>query len=150
MESHQNQFFCDTCQVTLNSKTQLDCHMNGQQHSRVIKNLQLSFSDPDIIVVSKNVYRCTVCDISVNGPVPLQDHVNGIVHFNKKKRQNNKIIFDDEIVIKSNNEYFCKTCGISCSGDIPMQNHVNGILHAKKISHKVAATEGGRNNTKNF
>ena len=132
MESHQTQFFCDTCQVVLNSKTQFDCHMTGQRHLRIVKSQQFSFSDPNIVVVSKNEYRCIICNMSFNGTIPLQDHVNGMVHYNKKKTQNNKIIFDDEIEIKSNNEYFCTTCGISCSGDIPMQNHVNGILHAKK------------------
>lgn len=140
MESHQNQFFCDTFQIALNSKIQFDCHMTGQRHSRVVKSRRLSFSDPDI-VVSKNEYKCIICNMSFNGTVPLQDHVNGIIHFNKKTRHHNKIIFDDKIEIKSNNEYFCKTCGISCSGDIPMQNHVNGILHAKKTRNNSYTTQ---------
>ena len=130
MGSHQNEFFCDVCQVSLNSETQFESHMIGQRHLRAVRSETLLFG-PDIIVISKNEYRCSVCEVSLNGTVPVVEHLNGIVHFNKKEHQNNKIIFDDNIVI-DNNKYFCKVCNISCCGDIPMQNHIKGVLHAKK------------------
>jgi len=40
MESHQNQFFCDTFQIALNSKIQFDCHMTGQRHFKYCRLLK--------------------------------------------------------------------------------------------------------------
>jgi len=104
--------------------------MRGQRHLSAVRSETLSFGS-DIIVLSENEYRCSVCEVFLNGKVPVVEHLNGIFHFNKKKHQNNKIIFDDNIVI-DNNKYFCKVCNVSCCGVIPMQNHVDGVLHAKK------------------
>lgn len=129
MENHQNQFFCDICQVSLNSKHQFDSHMSGKLHLRSVNAKSLPFN-LDITTISKSAYKCNVCNVLLNGIVPVRDHLHGIVHFIKKERLHNKIIFDDDIEIDNNN-YFCKVCNISCSGHIPMQNHISGVLHTK-------------------
>lgn len=135
MESHQNQFFCDICNVVLNSKSQFDGHMSGQKHLRIINNINnnnIISLDHDIVMLSKNEYKCVICNVFLNGTVPVQDHLAGTFHLNKKERQNNKITFDDNIIIEKDT-YFCKICNISCTGVIPMQSHVKGISHTKKI-----------------
>ena len=130
----ENQFFCDVCQVFLNSKIQNDNHMNGKKHFRAIANnaMEISFG-PDIMVFSKTEFLCTVCGVYLNGTVPVVDHLRGISHFNKKQRQNNIIVFDDHIELR-NNKYFCKLCNISCTGDISMNSHIQGALHVKTLA----------------
>lgn len=133
MESHQNQFFCDICELYLNSRKQLDCHMSGKVHLRAIKNNDLQF-DQDITIISKNEYRCNVCEVSLNGIFPVDDHLKGVIHLKKKEHQKNKIIFDvdDNIKIISTNKYFCELCKISCSSDITMTSHIKGSSHIRK------------------
>jgi len=134
----QPKFHCNVCNISLESQTVFQTHLQGKNH-RKKENQQTgsnignqSSGSSGNIGIKKDVpggsvnLRCDICDISVNSQEILNAHLQGKNH----KKKLNQVGGSNGNSVKS---FHCDVCNVNTSDQTNLDMHLQGAKHNKML-----------------